>query len=184
MPSNTDIANMALVRLGQKPISALDEDSDAARLVSNIFESVRDSTLEAADWAFAIKRAELSQSAEAPAYGFTYYYILPSDCLRVIETDDPDYEYEIEGGKLASDADSVSIKYIARVTNPNQFSKLFIEVFVQRLMAELCHAMTDKQSLATQHWNLYMLKLKEARCLNNLNLPTRKKTSQTISEVR
>ncbi|MDG4721588.1 MULTISPECIES: hypothetical protein [Thalassospira] len=83
MPSETDIANIAMQLIGEQPITSLDEDSDRARLAKAYFRGAVDRVLAAHSWTWAKKRSLLSDATETPAFGYSYQYLLPADCLRV-----------------------------------------------------------------------------------------------------
>lgn len=83
MPSETDIANIAMQLIGEQPITSLDEDSERARLAKSYFRGAVDRVLGAYPWVWAKKRSLLAESSEAPAFGYSYQYLLPADCLRI-----------------------------------------------------------------------------------------------------
>jgi len=166
MASNVSICNNALIKLGQDVIISLTEDSKAARLCNQIYESTRDAVFRAHPWNALIKRVELAQLTTTPAYKFEYEYQLPTDCLRVLSTDKVEYEtevFKVEGRKLLSDDTAVSILYVAKVTDPNEYDILLQETIAARLAAELSVAMTDSNSLTQTMWTVYKDKLREAR---------------------
>ncbi len=55
--TSVGIANVALARLGAKRISAIDEDTENARLINSVYGTIRDEVLRAHPWNFAIKRS-------------------------------------------------------------------------------------------------------------------------------
>ena len=69
MTSTVDICNYALNMLGASTISALDENSKTARIVNQRYESARDFVFREHTWNSLIRRAELAQDTETPAYG-------------------------------------------------------------------------------------------------------------------
>lgn len=83
MPSETEIANIAMQLIGEQPITSLDEDSDRARLAKAYFRGAVDRALAAHSWTWAKKRALLAEATETPAFGYSYQYLLPADCLRI-----------------------------------------------------------------------------------------------------
>ena len=99
---------------------------------------------------------------------FTYRYSLPEDCLKVIRTDLEaleyvDVDYRIEGRKIRSNEGAMFIEYIARIEDVTLYDALFVDLLAQRLAAELAIAFTDTQSAAKGLWEVYDLKLREAR---------------------
>ena len=101
--SVVQIVNNALVRIGANSITALTENSEAARAANVIYEQVRDATIRDHVWNFAVKRVQLAQDTETPAFEYSYQYALPSDCLRVLQMQEKTMVYKIEGRKLLTD---------------------------------------------------------------------------------
>lgn len=168
MTSETDICNLALTRLGEPTITSLSASSKGAQLGKLHYARTRDALLRSHPWNFSIKRAELSLASATPAFEFDYAFTLPSDCLKVIRTRwDADLtqsaEYRIEGRTLLSNSDTAAIEYIARITNPDQFDDLFVDLLAQRLAAEISMSITDNQALTKNLWEIYQAKLAEAR---------------------
>ena len=100
MASVIQICNSALNQLGAGSITALTENSKNARLCNERYETVRDAVYRSHPWNCLIKRVQLAQDSDTPAWGFSFQYTLPSDCLRVLQIKDYDADYKIEGRKL------------------------------------------------------------------------------------
>ena len=140
--SNTSITNMALGKIGAKPIVNIDDTTDTnqgaiqARLH---FEQTRDALIRSHWWRFARARATLSVSVDTPDFEWDYQYPLPNDFLamRSIYEDRVSDEnidpYELEGKMLLTDESEMSIRYIKKVTDPTEFDPLFVEVFILKL---------------------------------------------------
>jgi hypothetical protein len=71
--------------------------------------------------------------------------------------------FVIEGRKLLTDEDTVRIKYIARVTDPQQYDALLIDALSARLASEIAYAATGSTSVSQLADALYRDKLREAR---------------------
>lgn len=164
MASVVEICNLAVTKLGEDPITALTENTKAARLCNLHYPLMRDFVLTAHNWNFAITRAELAVSGDAPAFDYTTKFALPVDCLRVYQTSLPRYQHwKVESGFILCDSSELKIIYIRRVTDPNQFSPLFVEALASRIASELAQPIADSPSLAGNMFNLYERKLREAR---------------------
>lgn len=163
MSSVTDICNQALSKVGDELISCLTDSSKQARYCRMLYQPTRDAVLRAHPWNFAIERAELAQLSAVPAYEYTYQYKLPTDCLRVLQMEDVDMVFKIEGGKLLADEGTAKIKYIKRVTDSALFDSLFIAALSARLAAEMAVPLADSKTLAETMWELYLNKIGEAR---------------------
>ncbi|WP_175982554.1 hypothetical protein [Caballeronia zhejiangensis] len=92
MASAVDICNLALGHLGDDAtVSSINppEGSAQAEHCQRFYPIARDMTLEAHEWGFATKRANLALLTDTPPPGFTYVYQLPSDCRNVIDLVNP-----------------------------------------------------------------------------------------------
>ena len=179
MASTVDIANFALNNLGASNISSLTENSKAARVVNQRYEAVRDAVFRAHPWNCLIQRAQLAQETDTPAFGYAYQYALPTNpyCLRVLEFSNGSMSYPqdnmsnntggpvfvIEGRKLLTDEGTARIKYIGRVTDPQQYDASLVEALAARLGAEICYAITGSTSMVQIQTSLYEAKINEAR---------------------
>lgn len=158
MPTNTQIANLALAALGGKHLISLDDASEEARRINDCYDLKRREALRAHPWNFAIKRAELGLLSTAPVFGYSNAFELPADCLRVLDcnrlTDrEQGDEFKIEGQSLVSDAGSAKIRYIADITETALFDDAFVTYFAALLEAELAYSLANspqKQQLASQ----------------------------------
>lgn len=143
----TDIANIALSRLGQAAINDLGEHSRDAIACRAHFESVRDSLLRSHAWGFATARAELSRTDSPPVFGWDFSHALPSDYLRLNtfngrQADLCPEDYEIEGRFILSNSELARITYVRRVTDPNEFDPSFVEAFALKLAEAIAIAVT------------------------------------------
>jgi len=179
MASTVDIANYALNNLGASNISSLTENSKAARIVNQRYEAVRDAVFRAHPWNCLIQRVQLAQETDTPAFGYAYQYALPTNpyCLRVLEFSNGTLSYPqdnitnntggpafvIEGRKLLTDEGTARIKYIGRVTDPQQYDASLVEALAARLSAEICYAITGSTSMVQIQTALYDAKITEAR---------------------
>lgn len=166
MPSEVDICNLALQRLGAKSISSLTDDSNAARECNRVYAHARDTELRSHPWNFARKRASLAASSTAPAFGYALQYPLPSDYLRVLTTVEQD-DFQIEDGNiLTDDTAPLKITYIYRQTDPNAFDQTFIDLLVARIALDLVEKITQSKGKAEAAAQRYTEARKEARKIN------------------
>jgi len=161
--SVVSICNAGLINLGEKTITALTDDVKAARLCNARYEALRDAVLREAKWNFALGRVQLAKLTTTPAFGFTSEFQLPTDCLRVLKTDDDLDTYKVEGKKLLTNASSVKIQYIKRITDPAYFDSLFAEALAARIAMELAIPLTDSDTRLASMKTLYDEKIGDAR---------------------
>ena len=154
MASDVGIANAALRKLGQAPITAFSENSKAARLANERFAELRDELLFRHPWNFARKRASLAASATAPAWGFTNAFPLPTDYIRMYEVNGEDEEtgkWKVEDGSIVTDlAAELEILDVYQVTDANRMSAGFREALASVLAADWAEDLTGDDSVVTK----------------------------------
>lgn len=137
--SKTDICNLALIDLGAKTVSSIDDDDTAeANACSEIWDLLLDDVLGEHKWDFAKKWDALSALSE---YDFVdeawdYAYQLPADFIRVSMVED-DVDYEQRGNVLLSNTESLNMEYIFRETDTTKYPSHFIAALVARLKIPL-----------------------------------------------
>lgn len=175
--SNVSIANRALTKIGEGRITSLAQASESARVLNACFEQVRDAELRRRKWRFALARVSLAALADAPAFGYTRQFQLPSDCLRVWSVGEiatgafPDQlytsldaeDYAIEGRVILTDLDApLAIRYTQRVTDPVQFDAAFVEALAARLAYEIASSLGKAGSDRDDALRDYKMALAEA----------------------
>jgi len=199
MPSDeTEVANESLTLLGETAIVALTEDSDRARAVNRIYTPTLDQALRSHDWNFARMRATLGRVAATPDFGYDFMYQLPQQplCLRVLTTNlKKDEAWEIETYQTAdetaqyrvilTDASSLEIRYIARVTSPTLWDALFADAMVHEIARRICYAITRNATLVATLSEEAKGKWRQARSVDGLeSRPLRQLLSSSFTEVR
>ena len=167
MASTVDICNGALNQLGATTILSLTEDSKNARLCNSRYTQVRDGVFRSHPWNCLQKRVELAQDTATPAWGFKYAFTLPADCLRLLRILDYDSNYKVEGRKILSNTETMKILYIGRITDPNEYDELLRETLSSALSADIAFAVTSNNTTATNMYNLFQDKLKDARFVDS-----------------
>jgi hypothetical protein len=90
--SEVDICNLALGHLGDRAtVSSINppEGSAQAEHCARFYPLARDLVLEAHEWGFATKRANLALLTATAPPTFSYVYALPNDCRNIIDLIDP-----------------------------------------------------------------------------------------------
>ena len=167
MASTVDICNGALNQLGATTILSLTEDSKNARLCNSRFTQVRDAVFRSHPWNCLQKIVELAADTTAPAWGFSFAYTLPADCLRLLRILDYDSNYKVEGRKILSNTSSMKILYIGRITDPNEYDESLRETLSAALGADIAFAVTSNNQTASNMYNLFQDKLKDARFIDS-----------------
>ena len=199
MPSDdVEIANEVLTLLGHASITTLTEDTDRARTINRFYTPTLDMALRAHDWNFARMRAVLGRVAATPEFGYSFMYQLPQNplCLRVLGTNlNQNEAWEIETYQttdlsaqyrvILTNASTLEIKYIARVTSPTLWDSLFADAFVHELARRSAYAITSNATLVESLRQAADLKWRQARSVDGLEArPLRALLSTTFTEVR
>lgn len=146
--SEVDIGNFGLQILGATRITSRTENSRNARSVNACYDMLRDAELQGSVWKFAIKRAVLAPSTVAPAFGYLYAFPLPADYLRALLPPRFNLDWKFESHEdvkaiLTNDGDSINLRYIAQVTDPNRFDPLFRTALGSRVADHCCEEITQ-----------------------------------------
>jgi len=185
--SQVSICNAALIILGDDTITAITDNSERARLCNHRYETVRDATLRAHPWNFAITRANLAAETTEPLWEFNKKFVLPSDpyCLKVLEVrDHRNDEWTVEGRNILCDDSQIYIRYVGRITSEAEFDPLFAETFSARLAHEIAYKITGSRTKEEQSWVIYQQKLKEARSMDGQEGRPMKVTASIFTDAR
>lgn len=154
-PTVLDICNLALCRLGESPIAALDPNGSLpSRLCYMHYHPVRREVLCAHRWSFATVCTTLN-SGEAPADDETRQlrHSLPPDCLRVLGVNCR--SWTLRGRAVYATSPVIRLQYIADVEDTGLFEPLFVEALVLRLAWKLCipliNSTTARQALGEEY---------------------------------
>ena len=151
--TDTQICNLALGKISAPSIVDLNEQSAVAEVLRTHFESVRREVIASSPWPFATKRVKATRLTAGPAWGYTYAFQMPTDYVFVIDALAEDESriardrYVVEGNQLLTDEGTCLLKYVAEVTDPNQFPMLFVNAFSHLLAARICPALTGNAQL-------------------------------------
>ena len=167
MASIVGICNGALNQLGATTILSLTEDSKNARLCNSRFTQVRDALFRTHPWNCLQKRIQIAADSTAPAWGFTFAYTLPADCLRLLKILDYDSNYKVEGRKVLSNTETMKILYVSRVIDPNEYDELLRETLSASLSADIAFAVTSNNTTSQNMYQLYQEKLRDARFVDS-----------------
>jgi hypothetical protein len=153
MASKVQICNMALSRLGASTITSLTDNTTEAKLCNTLFNDLADRVMIQGSWATTIKRVVLAKTTTTPTYGFSSEFQLPVDpkALKIISIDEDipgSIEYKIEGDKLLSDEAAMKIKYVAQLTDTQDYGPALTEAVEVLLTSYLAIPIAGDRSLA------------------------------------
>jgi len=141
-----ELCNLALSLVGQPYIAQLEDESRVARVCATHWPQVFRRVLSASPWNSALRRATLAKLTEAPVYGWLYAYALPADCLRVheVKSNPP---FEVENRTLLTDADGVTVTYIAAVGDLERLHPAVVDALAAALAADIAYPLTHDKVL-------------------------------------
>lgn len=165
--SITEIANLALLMLGESAILDIDDVRvKTARVMKTFYPSDRDAVLRSHRWNFAKARIQIAADTVAPQFQWTFAHTLPADYIRILGLDSSRISYVVEDGKLLANETPVRVHYVKRVTDITKFDSLFVAVLAARLAADTCIPIKGSDEMFKTFWQAYMGKLVEARGVN------------------
>ena len=172
-----NIVNKALLRVGQRVLQSLDEDSADSKLINILFDSTVEETLREGKFGSTIKRVELVQIPSSPLFGYNNAFQLPADSIRVIDCYDSRGEYnphlywEIENGLVLSDASVLYCKYVYVPTDFSKLDALAARAVSLQLSIQLAYPKTKSGvlvgNLITEYETLMLQKAKSFSTLEN-----------------
>ena len=176
--SKLAIINAALIMQGGKKISSVTTDKKAAILANTLYDTVVDEIADIGEeWYFLEARDQLSERSDSPVFGhLEKHYDFPVKFVELIAVCDQtgkDIEYEWERGLFVDSADvqhqvirtnatTVFIKYVAKVTNPQFWPSWYIRLIILRLVQYLVTSVKGKSNFInltvgkawTDSWNI------------------------------
>lgn len=175
------VCNMALAHVGAKntvqQVFPTPEGSAEARACHIHFETCRNATLEAVDWAFASRERELSLF-DGPGDRWTYRYAWPSDCLaprEIVPTArgvDPipfdsglhvqDLPYRAVQRLILTDQPEAVLRYTMEVTDTRLWPSVAIDALAWRLAMNLAAPLTRSADLQRVAAEAFRLSLSQA----------------------
>jgi hypothetical protein len=157
MKTKIDVCNLALARLGDKQsIEDIDNPTNQLEMtLSRWYDISRRSTLRTMMPSFARARKKWILSNHKPAFGYTFAYKCPVDCLKVIgvgDADNPDNDYVVEGGYILTNNDyagELPVRYVKDVEDVALFDDLFVELFSLLLAFNIAPEVTENANIIT-----------------------------------
>ncbi len=140
MATDISICSNALILIGESPIQAMADNVAAANLYATTFDHV----MSLHPWSFALKSQELSKNATSDIAEYTYSYNLPSDMIRLWQTE-PNGDYRIIGNALYSNNSKLVATYIARPSE-SDLPPYILKTLEYKLAADFAISVTEDAS--------------------------------------
>ena len=216
MASEVEIYNMALSEIRAGSINSFTESSLQAQQGKLKYSFLRDMLLSNTPWGFAHKVDVLAVLTD-DLFNWVYAYQYPSDCLHInrlilnyeevtSETGalrtrhiedvyapdlDRQVKYElqnVDGNRvIAANETELRISYRKKITDPNLFSPLFIQAFVQLLAANVAVSIVGAEvgrQLKSDALTLYKSYIEEAAAEANNQNYSEPKDSEFINAYK
>ena len=103
----------------------------------------------------------MADTGNTPIYGFTNEFAIPSDVLRILDTnllDDQSWvvENNSSGDRVVlANTAAMSIKYMKSITDTTVFPPDFEEALSFLIAADIAYSLTNSRSLARDMFTLY-----------------------------
>ncbi len=164
---------MALLLVGARAITSVDDDTKGVRVINRFYNTIRDQVLGAHAWKFALAQAQLGRCSTDPLFGYACAYHLPADCIRAVGLSQQDLEYRIFGQTLETDyddsgakAETLVLEYVKKLTDESLFPALFEKALAYALAAAIARPMVGKNNLALALEQQFRAILNEAQMVD------------------
>jgi len=154
MFTKIDLCSMALLKLGEKPIQSLADDSAAAQLARTLFDPITDTLIASHPWRFATRVLELIKTSDDD-------FIIPSDVLRVLKCPG-----RIENGRIVADSDKINIVALTRIA-PQEYPSYFVSLVATKLAMDFCVPMTGDHNVFRMLTALYETEFASAKFIDS-----------------
>lgn len=180
--SKADLCNITLSRLGNYgSVNDIDSPVSQKELTFALWYDVaRQSYLKISMPNFSLKRRIVGSVAETPAFGFSYVYEYPQDCLKLLgigDIEDKRNDYCVEGNRIYTDTyyeNGLPIRFIADITDVTAMSPEWKIGFSWYLAGEVVMDITQDAAKAKVMQAMIGSKLAEISGLNaQENMPIR-----------
>lgn len=185
MATKTEIANMALARLGtEAAVQNVDtEESTEAGYLRTFFDNSRRATLRAHTWRFATSyRTLVEVASDVVSRRWTYKYKYPNDIIRFVEFEkanrnDPDIPFETAYDGVSKEhviltnqppATAVAV-VIENITDPTEFDDSFANALAWRLAFDISLNIAGNGALNTQQrmFQFFQQAVEEAKAISS-----------------
>lgn len=187
MPTPISICSQALVMLGAKPISSLTDQTDQARMCQVLYPDARKQVMRSHSWNCLVKRAQLAPEATAPLFGYKNQFVLPSECLRLLNPgseDETPVDYQLEGERrVLFDGSVLNVRYIADLPE-TRWDELLGGVMTAYMAMVLAYPVTKSGSQQETQAALYERKFKQAKAVDGQENPPEEISDSPLLSAR
>ena len=156
------IINRALVKLGSRPITNLeDDDTPESRTALNVYDMALGMILSETLWTFATKRVLLALLSDTIVFandkesGLQYIYSRPTDIIRVFSTNDDSAYWKEEGNTIVSDTSGLGLIYTYRNEDTSTYAPHFAYALSDLVAAEMAFPLLNSRSKTEDLYAFY-----------------------------
>jgi hypothetical protein len=189
----TDIANLALILIGEQPIMSIDTPTDKqGRTCKAMFEFAKRAAFTAHPWGCLVKRELLPKTGSTPKFEFENEYRLPSDCLRLFQIIDPltgqttNETFKVEGDTILTNMGApLQIRYIKDTSDFSSLPPHVYDVLVHTLALRITLPITAKSTIYNAMKNTLKELLDEASFTDStVDTPDQPKNADEFGDAR
>jgi len=164
MANELEIKNMAILLVGELPLSDPDEQNKVSTAADTFFKQCLESALSEHNWTFARKRATLSADINEPAFGYSTRFAIPADYNHiVIEDTDEEIDFREESGYLYYNGETMNIVYISNTVELRLLKPKFVDALAELLASKITYVMTSSEKMMVTREQLYEKRLQKAK---------------------
>lgn len=149
-----DLCSMALLKLGEKPVQSLTDDSASAQLARTLFDPVIDALIASHPWRFATRIIDLNKNDDGD-------FLIPADVLRILKCPG-----QICADKIIAPSPSISIMALVRVP-VESFPSYFLSLAATKLAMEFCIPLIGEQTVMRMLLALYETEFQSAKFIDS-----------------
>ena len=176
MASQIEICNMAIVQVGGNRIDNIDDQAQVEAIACrDHYATALDAVLESSEWVFATARAAISPDLVPPSSAYTQSarFLLPADCVRVLEVNAHAHDWVREGSYIYASVDTLILRYIQRVVDTTRYPGTFVEALVVHLASRLAIPIAHSRELAGQLDDAFLKMVGFASNKDGMQTPTK-----------
>ena len=193
--------------LGEARITSIEDETDTAKAVNDIYYMTRDATLEDSEWSFAMKEWIGTHLTQDPVWGARNAFSVPPDIIRVVRVEAnrggpfpsaeigmsdrirtiyrrPEADWLLQSGVILTDEDAIVCTGIRRIEDEGIFSPLFALAFSANIAMLLSYTVTESNVKFNAMSALYEMYLTKARSRDGLQGSSKRIRNRSLQYVR
>ena len=154
MLTKQDLCSMALLKLGEQPLTSLNADTASAQLARTLYDTTIDALLSGHPWRFATSGFVIEKNQDDE-------FVIPENILRILRCSG-----HICGNKIFTNENNAKLLAITRVA-PEYFPSYFVSLAATKLAMEFCVPLTGSQQTMRMLISLYESEFQTAKFIDS-----------------